>query len=74
MGSLTKHSEVSLALSASSSQAINLAEEFPLVREPDILDDESSSLLVRSHLDAIAVVCVVVRHLLTVITVEDPHP
>lgn len=45
-GSLTKHSEVSLAFSASSSEAINLAEEFPLVREPDILDDESSSLLV----------------------------
>lgn len=46
VGSLTKHSEVSLALNASRSQAVNLAEEFPLVREPDILDDESSSLLV----------------------------
>lgn len=46
VGSLTKHSEVSLAFSASSSEAINLAEELPLVREPDVPDDESGSLLV----------------------------
>lgn len=73
-GSLTKHSEVSLALGASSSQPVHLAEELPLVREPDVLDDEPGSLLVRSHLDAIAVICVVVGNLLAVIQVEDPRP
>lgn len=73
-GSLTKHSEVSLALSASSSQPVHLAEELPLVREPDVLDDESGSLLVRSQLDAIAVIGVVVGNLLVVIEVEDPRP
>lgn len=42
---LTKHSEVGLALGIPGSQSINLAEEFPLIGELDVLDGESSSLL-----------------------------
>lgn len=73
-GFLTKHSEVGLAHGASSCKPVNPAEELPLVRKLDVLDGEFKSPVVWSPLDASAVVCVVVHHLLIWISVEDPRP
>lgn len=65
---------MSLALGGPGSQPVDLAEELPLVGELDILDGESSSLLVRSHLDATGVVGALVHQILAVVAVEDPRP
>lgn len=70
---LTKHFEVGLALGVPGGQPVDLAEEFPLVAQLDMLDGESGSLIVSDHLDAAAVVGVVVHNVLTAIAVEDPR-
>lgn len=65
---------MSLSFSASRSQSIHLAEEFPLIRGLDVLNGELSSLLVQSHIDTTTVISLVVYHLIPAIAVEDPHP
>lgn len=73
MGSLTEHSEVSLALGASR-RPIDLADELHLVGETDLWDGEYSSLLVLRHLKAIAEDRVIVHDLVNLVAVDDPCP
>lgn len=73
-GGRTEHPEVGLALGGAGGQPVDLAEELPLVRQLHLLEAEPVAPLARDHLDAPAVVRVVVHHLLAAVGVGDTDP